>query len=106
MFRSYPSLDIVIMSVGAFLLLRGAGERIHERHANWLKVFSQASFGIYLIHSLLQVSFESLWRSWGFETAVGPSILVIPLMTIALYFASFAVTHILRRIPILKYTVP
>lgn len=105
-FRSYPSLNILIMSVGVFLLMRSAGEKVDSRHASWIKVFSQASFGIYLIHSLLQVWFESLWRSWGYETAVGPSILVIPLMTIALYFASFIVTYLLRRIPILKYTVP
>lgn len=105
-FRSYPSIDILIMSSGAFLLLRSAGERIDTRHSNWLKIFSQASFGIYLIHSLLQVQFEYYWKNLGYKTAIGPSILVIPLMTIALYFASFLVTHLLRRIPILKYTVP
>ena len=105
-FRSYPSLNFVVMSAGAFLLLRNAGQKIDVRHADWLKVFSQASFGIYLIHSLLQVGFESLWRSWGLETAIGPSILDIPLMAVFLYFASLPVTHVLRRIPILIYTVP
>lgn len=105
-FRSYPSLNIVLMSCAAFVLLRSLGERIHARHGAWLKVFSEASFGIYLIHSLLQVEFESLWQGWGYATNSGPSILVIPAMTLALYLASFAVTHILRRIPILKWTVP
>ena len=105
-FRSYPSLDILIMSIGAFLLMRTAGERVDSRHANWLKVFSQASFGIYLVHSLFLTWFESYWQSLGYQTASGPSILVIPLVTILLYFASFAATYLLQRIPILKYTVP
>ena len=105
-FRSYPSLNFVIMAGAAFLLLRSAGERLDARRAGWLKIFSEASFGIYLVHSLLQVEFESVWKNMGFQTAVGPSLLVIPLMTILLYFASFLVTHILRRIPILKYAVP
>ena len=105
-FRSYPSLNFVIMSAAAFLLLKRAGERVDVRHGGWLKVFSEASFGIYLVHSLILTAFESYWQNLGYKTASGPSILVIPLVTILLYFASFAVTYLLRRIPILKYTVP
>jgi hypothetical protein len=46
------------------------------------------------------------WKNMGLETATGPSLLIVPLVTILLYLASFTVTHFMRRIPILKYTVP
>jgi surface polysaccharide O-acyltransferase-like enzyme len=105
-FRSYPSLNIVLMGSAAFLLLRRLGERVDMKHAGWLKVFSEASFGIYLVHSLIQTAMQTAWTSLGFKTASGPSLLVIPLVTIVLYFASFAVTYVLRRIPVLKWTVP
>jgi surface polysaccharide O-acyltransferase-like enzyme len=105
-FRSYPSLNIILMSCAAFILLKAAGEKFPARFTGILKVFSDAGFGIYLVHMLVLYWLGSGWKALGFETRAGPSYIVIPLVAVTAFLVSFAITYVLRKIPILKAVVP
>ena len=105
-FRSYPSLNIVLMAIGAFILLKAAGERNSPRLARFSSLVSPSSFGIYLVHSIILVGMAAAWESFGFETAAGPSLLVIPLVAVVAFLLSWGVTAIMRRIPVLRAVVP
>lgn len=105
-FRSYPSLNIVLMAIGTFILLKAAGEQTSPRLARISGLVSPSSFGIYLVHSVILTGMAAAWKWLGFETAVGPSLLVIPLVAIVAFLLSWGVTFIMRRIPLLRAVVP
>jgi surface polysaccharide O-acyltransferase-like enzyme len=105
-FRSYPSLNIILMAIGAFLLLKAAGERISPWLARLSHVVSPSSFGIYLVHSIIMTGMAAAWEALGYQTASGPSLLVIPLVAVIAFLLSWGVTAILRKIPLLRLIVP
>lgn len=105
-FRSYPSLNIVLMAIGAFLLLKAAGERIPSWLARFSNAVSKSSFGIYLTHSVLLTGMAAAWEALGFETAAGHSLLVIPLAAVVNFLLSWAVTAVMRKIPLVRAVVP
>ena len=105
-FRSYPSLNIILMAIGAFILLKAAGERISPRLACFSSLVSPSSFGIYLVHSILLVGMAAAWESLGFKTAAGPSLLVIPFVAVVAFLLSWGVIFVMRKIPILRAIVP
>jgi len=104
-FRSYPSLNIILMSLGAFILIRVAGGKISTRLAGLSRQASKASFGIYLIHPMVYTWMALSWNALGFQTAAGNSILVIPLAASANYFLSWLIIFLISKIPILRATV-
>ncbi|MBV6397463.1 MAG: O-acetyltransferase WecH [Anaerolineales bacterium] len=105
-FRSHLSLNIIILASAAFPLLKAAGNRIPARFIPSLGFLSDSSFGVYLIHPLAMYWMELLWKSLGREVTSGSSIIVVPIVTVIAFSISLLITHILRRIPLLKYTVP
>ena len=105
-FRSYLSINIILMAVFILMFLRVLGEIFSSQVNRWLNLFSQASFGIYLMHPILMRWIEQGWIALGFDTGIGTSILVIPFIAIIGFLASFVVTMALRKIPILKSIVP
>ena len=105
-FRSYPSLNIVVMAMAVFILLKAAGERISPRLARFSAIVSQSSFGIYLVHSIILGWMVFAWESLGFATAAGPSLIVIPLVALVNFLFSWGVTFVMRKIPILRAAVP
>jgi surface polysaccharide O-acyltransferase-like enzyme len=105
-FRSYPSLNIVLMSIGAFILLKAAGERIPSWLARLSSLVSPSSFGIYLVHSIILTMVVVGWESLGYKTAAGYSLLVIPLVALIAFLLSWGITAIMRKIPILRTIVP
>lgn len=105
-FRSYPSLNIIIMAIGAFIFVKAAGERMRPRIAYISSLVSPSTFGIYLVHSIILIGMATAWESFGFETASGNSILVIPLVTIPAFLISWGVTAVMRKIPLLRAIVP
>ena len=105
-FRSYPSLNIILMAIGAFVLLKAAGERISPWLARLSSLVSPSSFGIYLVHSIILVWMAAGWESLGLQTAAGSSLLVIPLVAIIAFLISWGVTFVMRKIPILRTVVP
>jgi surface polysaccharide O-acyltransferase-like enzyme len=105
-FRSYPSLNIILMAIGAFLLLKAAGERIPGWLARLSALVSPASFGIYLIHSVILTLMVAGWEALGYQPAAGFSLWVIPLVALIAFLLSWMTTAILRKIPILRSIVP
>ncbi len=105
-FRSYPSLNIIVMAIGAFIFVKAAGERMRPHIAAISSLVSPSTFGIYLIHSFVLIGMAAAWESFGFETASGNSILVIPLVTIPAFLISWGVTALMRKVPVLRALVP
>ncbi len=105
-FRSYPSINIVVMAIGAYLLLKAAGERMPAWLANLSSRVSPSTFGIYLVHSFVLVAMVAAWDAFGFATNVGPSILVIPIVALVGFLISWGITAAMRIIPILREIVP
>ncbi len=105
-FRSYPSLNIVLMATGAFLLLKMMGEHLTPGLQRLSRLVSQSSFGVYLIHSILLSGMAIAWEMAGFQTATGHSLLVIPLVALINFLLSWGITAVMRRIPVLRAIVP
>lgn len=104
-FRSYPSLNIILMSLAAFILIKSVGEKISIPLARFSSRVSKASFGIYLIHLLLFVWMAAGWEALGFHTDAGISILVIPLITSLNLLLSWLLVFVIGKIPFLRAVV-
>jgi surface polysaccharide O-acyltransferase-like enzyme len=104
-FRSYPSLNIILMSLGAFILIKAAGEKISAPLARFSSGVSKASFGIYLIHPLVFMCMTLGWNALGFQTAAGNSIFIIPLAASVNFLLSWLIVFLISKIPILRAAV-
>jgi surface polysaccharide O-acyltransferase-like enzyme len=105
-FRTYLSLNVIVMATSAFYLLKSAGEKIPPRSYGMIDVVSQSSFGIYLMHWLIVGWMVLGWQAVGFDATTGSSIVLIPVAAVIAFLISLIITHFLRRIPILKTIVP
>jgi surface polysaccharide O-acyltransferase-like enzyme len=104
-FRSYPSLNIVLMSLAAFVLVKEIGERVSGTLNQVSVLVSHASFGIYLIHPMVLRWITLIWENFGFNPATGSSLIVIPVMTLVVFLLSWTITSILSRIPYIRAIV-
>lgn len=102
-FSSYLSMNIVLMTCFAFILLRKV--QIGDRLNRFLVPLSRASFGIYLAHVIVLAELEKLpvVSSW-FST--GSSIYMIPLLGLLVFLVSFVLVAVIQRIPVLRWIVP
>ena len=105
-FRSYLSANIILMAVPVFVFLRVAGQKLPRRFLRILDLLSQASFGIYLVHSIVMMWLSAGWASFGFPFDIGSSLWVIPLVAVLAFVISFAITMVLRKIPFIRSIVP
>lgn len=104
-FRSYPSLNIIIMSLGAFLLIRAAGERAAApllRFSGWV---STASFGIYLVHPMILRWLTDWWVSLGFNPATGNSLFVLPVVAVIVFLISWLLVFLISKVPVIRFSV-
>lgn len=104
-FRSYPSLNIILMSLGAFVLVKAVGETISPQVAWISKKAGKVSFGVYLIHPLVFVWMSLGWNALGFETNSGNSILIIPLVALVNFLLSWMIVFVISKIPLLRAAV-
>jgi surface polysaccharide O-acyltransferase-like enzyme len=102
-FVSYLSMNIVLMTVFAFILLREV--EIGDRLNNILVPLSRASFGIYLVHVIVLAELEKLpfVSSWF---SAGSSVYMIPLLGLFGFFVSFVLVAVIQKIPVLRWIVP
>ncbi len=102
-FVSYLSMNIVLMTVFAFVLLREI--QISDRLNNFLAPLGRASFGIYLAHVIVFATLEELpvIRDWF---SAGSSVYMIPLLGLLGFLVSFIVVAVLQKIPVLRWSVP
>jgi surface polysaccharide O-acyltransferase-like enzyme len=104
-FRSYPSLNIIFMSLGAFVLVKAVGEKVSPRMTRLSSEAGKVSFGIYLIHPLVYVWMSMGWNALGFQTDSGNSILVIPLAALVNFLLSWIIVFMIGKIPFLRAVV-
>lgn len=105
-FRSYLGLNMIAMSVAAFLLLKAAGQRLSPKLLPALDMLGVNSFGMYLVHYFVLLAMAYVWQSLGFDLASGPAALVIPLVALVGFALSFAAAYILRKVPFGRYLAP
>ena len=104
-FRSYPSLNVVLMSLGAFVLIKAAGEKISPQIARISSEASKVSFGIYLIHPIVFVWMTLAWNALGFQTNAGDFIFVIPLAALINFLLSWLIVFAISKIPVVRAAV-
>ncbi len=105
-FRSYLSLNIVLMSSAAFFLLRRALQGLPSYWLRKLLPMSYTTFGIYLVHPLILEQYETMLSLFGISRSTGHSVLMLPWMAFSTFFLSFVTIYLLQKIPFLRIIVP
>lgn len=98
-------LNIVLLSVSAYILLKAAGEAIFSkprpRLAKVAVNLTSASFGMYLVHAFVL----TFLRQNSLSPVDGSSIYMVPVTTILTFLISWIIIAILQKIPILRSLV-
>ncbi|CAG1005836.1 O-acetyltransferase WecH [Anaerolineales bacterium] len=102
-FASYLSMNIVLMTAFAFILLKEV--QVDDRLNRIFDPLSRASFGIYLAHVIVLAELEKLpvVSAWF---SMGSSVYMIPLLGLMVFLVSFIVVAIIQKIPVLRWIVP
>lgn len=102
-FGDYLSINIVLMSVSAFALLKrvSVGDRINAL----LAPLGRASFGIYLIHVIVLDALMGV-DVFAALSSAGNSLYMIPLLGLLVFLISFSIVYVLQKIPFLRMIVP
>ena len=104
-FRSYMSFNIVAMSSSCFLLLKWIGERLPSKSFGMLETLDQASLGIYVSHYIMLGRLSLLFNKVNYHPPTDTA-WIVPVIASIAFLASFVITMIIRKIPILKHTTP
>ena len=100
-FYNYDSPNIALMSVAVFVFFRyvlGVSEERSRRQR--MSGAAQVSFGVYLVH----LFFIQILRHFGITALSFNPFLSVPVLTLVILLASFAVAWLLSKIPLLgKY---
>ena len=102
---SYFSLPTVLAATCGFFLLKDLGQKL-ERVGGLVRTVSTTSFGIFLIHIFVVELLRKGNLGFHLYSWMGPSVYMIPLTALAVFFFSFVVVFILRKIPVLRMLVP
>lgn len=94
-FSKYNSIFVIMQTVGIFGLLY----RVNFRENRFAESLNQCSFGIYMIH-MIGVRAVMKWLEVD-PYVYGPMFFI--LMGIVLFFVSYAVTYVIRKIPVLEF---
>ncbi len=102
-FASYLSMNIVLMTAFAYILLREV--QVGDNLYRFLIPLSRASFGIYLVHVIVLAELEKMpvVSNWF---SMGSSVYMIPLLGLLGFLVSFIVVAILQKIPVVRWIVP
>jgi surface polysaccharide O-acyltransferase-like enzyme len=104
-FQYLLGINIVFLSVPAFILLKAAGDSIFSvprpRLAKFAVGLTSASFGMYLVH----VFVLNYLRTISISPIDGPSIYMVPVTTILVFIISWIIIAILQKIPIIRSLV-
>ncbi|MFD5225006.1 acyltransferase [Microbacterium sp. NPDC058342] len=93
----YLTPNVALFAGAVFLLVRRLGRRSPKttRSSRVMRGLSDASFGIYLVHPLLQ----GVLAAAGVTTALLPAFASVPMMVLVLLVPSWMIAALLRRIP-------
>ena len=108
-FYDFVSLNVILASSAAFLLLRWISERKPFTSPNIhaiLRTMATSTFGIYLIH-IIVIEVLSGWIPFlHINSFMGNAIWSVLLVSTVVFLFSFLAVRIFQKIPILKYIVP
>ena len=105
-YRSYLSLNFIILGIGAFGILKAVGSKLSHGAEKYLTIFGRTSFGIYLIHIIVLEWLSQIVEFAGLLQTPLASLWAIPLTTLTCYLLSFVIIVLLQKIPLIKATVP
>ncbi len=105
-YRSYLSINFIVIGIGAFGLLKAIGDRITTKADNIITILSKTSFGIYLIHPIVLQWINKVWGLLNIPTMPLASLWAIPLTTLLCYLISFVIISMMQKIPVIKTVVP
>jgi len=94
-----PNTAITTLAIFLFFKSRFEGKEFTESAIKWIALFSKCSFGIFLVHVLFMVQFFVLTDFYRID--YNPVIL-IPVLSVAIYACSFVVSYLLNKIPVLN----
>lgn len=104
-FRSYQSINIILMSLGAFIILKMVGEKANRLIVEVARQGGKVSFGIYLIHLLVLDVLLALANKTSLNVQEFNSIVIIPLVAVVAFLISWVVSYVIQKIPILRSIV-
>jgi surface polysaccharide O-acyltransferase-like enzyme len=105
----YLTPVVMIQSVSAFIILRTIGERLSNaplRARNLLRIISDASFGMYLIHPIWRDMLADGMLGFTLHGASTNPLLAVLETTLLVLLLSLASTLLMQRIPLIKLIVP
>lgn len=102
-FVSYLSVNIVLLTVFAYILLREV--RVSDQLNRFLIPISRASFGVYLVHVIVLAWLEKIpvLRDWF---SAGSAVYMIPLLGLIGFTVSYVIVAVIQKIPVLRWSVP
>jgi surface polysaccharide O-acyltransferase-like enzyme len=104
-FYSYFSPPTVLATICGFFLLKDLGQNL-GKVGGLVRTLSGTSFGIFLIHIFVVELVRKGNLGFRLYGWMGPSVYMIPLTALAVFFVSFLIVFVLRKIPVLKMVVP
>jgi len=105
-FEGYLSVTVVLLTAAAFLIMRSLSSALGARPLRWIRAFSSASLGIYLLHVIVLDFLDMAVSRAVVGTGWGSSILVMPLAATVGYLVCLLIVLALQRLPAVKYAVP
>lgn len=109
-YLNYLRLNIVLMTVGAFVWLKYVGENLNERlgekFAQVMRHLSGTTFGIYLIHVMILTLLKLGIFGFKLTPFSAAPIIMVPLLAFVVLIISYVVVAILQRIPFVRAIVP
>jgi surface polysaccharide O-acyltransferase-like enzyme len=108
-FYDFVTLNVILASGAAFLLLRWLSETKLFMSANAqtaTRILAVSAFGIYLVHPLV-IEVLSGWIPFvHIDSFMGNAIWSVPLTTTAVFLLSFLIVRLLQKIPVVRSIVP
>jgi surface polysaccharide O-acyltransferase-like enzyme len=105
-YEQYLSLNVILMSASAFMLLKFLDHRIPFSLNQWLIPLSGAAYGIYLFHVMVMDVFSKYLAPSLPILQTGLTLLIMPLVAAVTFLVCLGVILAVQKIPLLKYIVP
>jgi surface polysaccharide O-acyltransferase-like enzyme len=100
--RDYLSLNIVIMSLGAFIILKNVGERMLPSFAQVSILSAPIIFGIYLIHPLFLDWMIDMRLIFGFDPFTLNAFFIAPIITLIAFVICWLIVYLATKVPVLR----
>ena len=108
-FYDFTSLNVILASAAAFLLLQQVSEskflaspKVHD----FIRGLASGSFGIYLVHILVIEVLQRKIPGFHLDTFIGNPLWSIPLVTFVVLIVSIVITRVLQKVPVVERMIP